>query len=158
MPWIRLTMGEVRSCWSDPAIFYFVLSILFIYLLLTMFLLLGVRRLALFTFLEKKLHSTSSLSTQASKWVHTTGGNPTMDWHHFLRSETILSEGTFDWPYSGIRIRTFTCKIKPTRILMLSEYKGEFQNRFRSKCYRFIFLNLPPKKILEIIPFILIPE
>ena len=30
---------------------------------------------------------------------------------------------------------------------MLSEYKGEFQHRFWSNCYRYIFLNLPPKKI-----------
>ena len=41
---------------------------------------------------------------------------------------------------------------------MQSEYKGEFQHRFRSKCYRHIFLNLPRKKNLEVIPFTLIPE
>ena len=44
------------------------------------------------------------------------------------------------------------------RILMLSEDKGEYQHRLWSKCCRYIFLNLPPKKNLEIIPFILIPE
>jgi len=39
---------------------------------------------------------------------------------------------------------------------MLSEYKGEFQHRFRLKCHRYSFLNLPPKKNLGDIPFILI--
>ena len=38
---------------------------------------------------------------------------------------------------------------------MLTEYKGEFQHCFRSKCCGYIFLNLPPKKNLEVIPFIL---
>ena len=37
-------------------------------------------------------------------------------------------------------------KITPTRIMMPSEYKGQFQDRFRSKCYRYTFLNLPPAK------------
>ena len=41
---------------------------------------------------------------------------------------------------------------------MLSEYKGEFQHRFRSKRYKYIFLNLPAKKNVEVILFILIPE
>ena len=41
---------------------------------------------------------------------------------------------------------------------MLSEYKGEFQHRFRSKCYRHIFLSLPRKKNPEVIPFTLIPR
>ena len=49
-------------------------------------------------------------------------------------------------------------KITPTKIVMLSEYKEKFQHRFRSKCYRCVFLNLPPKKSLEVILFILIPE
>ena len=49
-------------------------------------------------------------------------------------------------------------KITPKKIVMLSEYKGQFQHRFRSKCYRCVFLNLSPKKSLEVIPFILIPE
>ena len=49
-------------------------------------------------------------------------------------------------------------KITPTRMLILSDYNGEFQHRFRSKCYRFIFLNLPPMKNMEVIPFIFIPE
>ena len=43
----------------------------------------------------------------------------------------------FDWPYSVFRNRnTHVCfeKITPTRILMLSENKKEFQRRFRSKC------------------------
>ena len=41
---------------------------------------------------------------------------------------------------------------------MLSEYKRERQHRFRSKCYEYIFLNLLPKKNMEIIPFVLFPE
>lgn len=42
---------------------------------------------------------------------------------------------------------------------MLSEYKRRFQHRLRSKCYKYIFLNLSPKKKnQEVIPFILIPE
>lgn len=41
---------------------------------------------------------------------------------------------------------------------MLTEYKGESQHRFRSKCDRYVFLNLPPKKNMEVIPFILIPS
>ena len=52
----------------------------------------------------------------------------------------------------------FLLKITPTRILMLSEYKGEFQHCFWSKCYGYIFLNLPVNKNLKVIPFILIPE
>ena len=43
-------------------------------------------------------------------------------------------------------------------MLILSEYKGEFQHRFQSKCYRFIFLDLPTKENKEVIPFIFIPE
>ena len=42
--------------------------------------------------------------------------------------------------------------------LAVSECKREFQRRFQSKCYAYIFLNLPRKRSLEIIPFILIPE
>ena len=49
-------------------------------------------------------------------------------------------------------------KITPTRTLILSQYKSEFKHRFRSKCHRFIFLNLPTKKNMEVIPFIFIPE
>ena len=41
---------------------------------------------------------------------------------------------------------------------MLSEYNGEFQHRFRSKYRGYIFQNLPPKKNLVVILFILIPE
>ena len=41
---------------------------------------------------------------------------------------------------------------------MLSENKGEFLHCFRSKRYRYIFLNLPQEKNLEVVPFILIPE
>lgn len=41
---------------------------------------------------------------------------------------------------------------------MLSEYKGGFQHRLQSKCYKNIFLNLSPKKNLEVIPFILMTE
>ena len=41
---------------------------------------------------------------------------------------------------------------------MQSEYIGEFQHRFWSKFYTNIFLNLPPKINLEVIPVILIPE
>jgi len=44
------------------------------------------------------------------------------------------------------------------RILMLSEYKAEFQRHFRSKFKKYIFLNIPLKKNMEVIPFILIPE
>ena len=39
---------------------------------------------------------------------------------------------------------------------MLSEYNGEFQHRFRSKYRGYIFQNLPPKKNLVVIPFIII--
>ena len=49
-------------------------------------------------------------------------------------------------------------KIAPTRILMLSEYKGKFQHRFRSESKRYIFLNLPPKKKSGDYSAILIPE
>ena len=31
----------------------------------------------------------------------------------------------------------------PTRTLKLAEYIGEFQHPFRSKCYRYMFLNIP---------------
>ena len=41
--------------------------------------------------------------------------------------------------YSEIRIRLLL-KITPTRILMLSEYNGEFLHRLLSKCYRYMFL------------------
>lgn len=41
---------------------------------------------------------------------------------------------------------------------MLSEYKRGFQHRLQSKCYKNIFLNLSPKKNLEVIPFILMTE
>ena len=41
---------------------------------------------------------------------------------------------------------------------MLAEYNGEFQHRFRSKFYRYMFLNLPAKKNLEVVPFVLIPD
>ena len=32
-------------------------------------------------------------------------------------------------------------KVTPARILMLSEYKGEFEHRLRSKCCRCVFLD-----------------
>ena len=32
-------------------------------------------------------------------------------------------------------------EVTTARILMLSEYKGEFQHRFRSKCCRCVFLD-----------------
>ena len=41
---------------------------------------------------------------------------------------------------------------------MLSEFKGEFQHRFQSKCHGYIFQNSPPKKNPEVIPFTLIRE
>lgn len=41
---------------------------------------------------------------------------------------------------------------------MLSEKKREFLHCFRSKRYRFISLNLPQEKSLEVVPFVLIPE
>ena len=44
------------------------------------------------------------------------------------------------------------------RTLMLAEYIGEFQHRFRSKCYRYMLLNIPAKKNLGVIPFVFIPE
>ena len=45
-------------------------------------------------------------------------------------------KGVLDWPFSGERIGMFTAE-KFTRIMMLSEYRGEFglQHRFLSKCY-----------------------
>ena len=55
-------------------------------------------------------------------------------------------------------MQTLVLKITPTKILMLSEYKGEFPHHFRSKCYSYIFLNLPSKINLEVILFILIRE
>ena len=45
---------------------------------------------------------------------------------------------TPEWEYKRL-----LKKITPTRILMLSEYNEEFQRRFRSKCYRYISLNIP---------------
>ena len=41
---------------------------------------------------------------------------------------------------------------------MLSEYKGELQHCFWSKCYGYILLNLSPEKNLELIMFALIPK
>ena len=70
-------------------------------------------------------------------------------WHFRM-----IGMSAFDWSYSGIRI----LKITPTIIWILSGYKGEFQHRFRSKCYRYIFLNLPQEKNLEAIPSDVIPE
>ena len=81
----------------------------------------------------------------------------------------LLSEESFgrkflaeEWAAPILRVRSIDLiriyERLPTRTLMLAEYIAEFQHRFRSKCYRHMFLNIPATKNLGVIPFVFIPE